>query len=175
MARHKVGILNEIGGTDGFFSKTEMGPGYSARFFTVVFKICLHIQTGMIADNLYGVLVCSHSSIGTESPEFAADRSVRHGVNLFPVVHGQMCNIIPDTNGVMVFRRLFRHVPVHGNDLGRRKILTGQSVAAGVYADGSAGLQNYGADVFVKGLSCGSRLLRPVSYCDFPDGFRQLA
>ncbi len=60
-----------------------MTAGDATAFLAVVLEVALYIHIGMVADDLDAVLVCTHGSIGAQTPELAGYGSFRNGLNVF--------------------------------------------------------------------------------------------
>lgn len=71
MAGDKVSRVDEIFRLNGLVPESQMGNGDAARFFGIVEEIRLHVFVGMVADNLDGVLVGAHRTVGAETVELA--------------------------------------------------------------------------------------------------------
>ena len=70
MNRHKIRILNQVGGTDGAVAEPQMGNGDAAGFFGIIGKVALGIFIGVVADDGNGGLIGPHSPVGTQAEEF---------------------------------------------------------------------------------------------------------
>ena len=175
VAGHEIRMVDQVGGTDGLGSEPQMGTGHAAGLLSVVFKVSLHIQIGVVSDDFDGVLVGAYGTVRAKAPELAADCSLRHGVHLMAHRQGQMGHIIVDSYGEMVLRLLVLHIVVNRNDLGGGKVLGGQPEPSGVYLDSSSGFQNHGTYILVQRLARSSRLLGAVQNGDARYGLRKCA
>jgi len=70
MARYEIGMRNKVRRCYRAIAESEVGAGISSRFFGVVIEVCLYIFRSRLSDNFNGVLVCSYSSVGSETIEF---------------------------------------------------------------------------------------------------------
>ena len=79
VAGHEIRFMDQICGLNGLFTKSQMRHGHTAGLLGIIIKICLGIHICVITDDLNGVFVGTHSTVGTQSPELAVDGSFRRG------------------------------------------------------------------------------------------------
>ena len=66
---HKVRGSHQVRSQNGLVAETEVRAGVAARFLRVVVEVDLAVFIGVIADDLDGVLVGTHRTVGTETVE----------------------------------------------------------------------------------------------------------
>ena len=118
----------------------------------------------MVADDLDGVLVRTYGTVSAKSPEFAADRIRGDDVELRSIWNAPVCQIVIDSDRVVVGRPLGEHVLEHRLDLCRRRVLACQTEAAGIDVDRRKLLLHDGGDLLVQRLAYSARLLVPIQY-----------
>ncbi len=91
-----------------------MGNGDAARLLTVVEEVRLSVLFGVVAYNLYGVLVRAYSTVRAETVEFTAGRAFGSGVEFFGEVQGRVGYVFVNTDGEVVFGFLVFKVLVNG-------------------------------------------------------------
>ncbi len=91
-----------------------MGNGDAARLLTVVEEVRLSVLFGVVAYNLYGVLVRAYSTVRAETVEFTAGRAFGSGVEFFGEVQGRVGYVFVNTDGEVVFGFLVFKVFVNG-------------------------------------------------------------
>ena len=127
----------------------------------------------MVADDLDRVLVGADCTVGTETPELAADSAFRDDVDFLAVGDRMMADIVIDTDCVMVGRRDRLHICVHCNDLSRCRILAGETEAACVAGDAGICVIQHCADFLIKRLADSAGFLVAVKNCDCLDCLRK--
>ena len=73
---------------------------------------------GVVADNLDGVLVCTNSTVSTQSVELGLEHAFSAQCHLFNLWQRCECNIVNDTNSEMVFGLWQCQIVEYRNDLG---------------------------------------------------------
>ena len=96
VASHKIGRLDKIGGPNWFFPKAQMRSRQGTCFFGIVHKITLNIEIRFITNDLDGVFVSAHCSIGTQAKEQSTEFVLFIEVKAFVIGQTQMGNIIVD-------------------------------------------------------------------------------
>ena len=161
VAGDKVRHGDVIGGENGRAAEAEVAFRHAAGLLGVVLKVRLNILVRVVADDLDGILVGPHGSVGPQTPEFAADGSGPGGNDVFPHGQGEMGYIVGDAHGEVV--PLFAvHVVEYGDHLSRGGVLAGEAVTAPQDLNAALPLLEDGADVLVKGFASRAGLLGPV-------------
>ena len=120
VAGHKIRLLDQIRGLDGLISKSQVGNGYATRFLRVVVKISLYIFIGVISDDLDGVFIGTHRSVGTHAPELTTGCPFRRRVRAFGALQRKICHIIHDADGkfflrlIVIYRQQIGRIGVFG-------------------------------------------------------------
>ena len=135
MAGYEVSHGDVVSAADGFVAETQVGLGYAAGLLGVVFKVCLCILVGVVADDLDGILVCANGTVGAQTPELAGDDALACGNDVFTNGQGQEGDIIFDAHGEVILLCAV-HVVVNslhlsgGGVLGSQTVTTCQNLAA---------------------------------------------
>ena len=79
MARYEVSHCDVVGGMDGLVAESQVASRKTAGLLGVILEICLDIFVRVVANDLNGVLVRAHCTVGAESPELAGDRGIVSG------------------------------------------------------------------------------------------------
>ena len=173
MAGHKVRLAHQVGGFDGLAAKAQMADRQAAALFGIVGKIPLRIQVGVVSDDLDGVFVGAHGTVGAQAPEFAADGGFRGGIGKFGLQQRKVGHVVGDAHGKAGLFAGFG-VAVHRKDLAGGHILAAQAVAAGVdrhrFKPAAAQRRHH---IQVQRLADGARLLGAVQHGDGFDRIRQ--
>ena len=172
MAGHEIGRGHQVGRSDGAVAETQVRGGVSAGLFGVVTEIGLAIFVGRLADNLDGVLIGTHRTVGAQSEEERLERPRLGERNLF--AHGQRRegHVVHDAHRELVLGLVGRKVGEHGQHLCGRGIFRGKTVAS---ADDNGGIRPAVEGiphVEVERFACGTGLLRAVEHANFPYGRR---
>ncbi len=172
MAGDEVGIVNLVGGLDGALAKAQVGYGEAARLLGVIGEIGLHVQVGVVTDDLDGVLVGAHGAVRAQAVELAGDGALGRGVVLLAQVQGGVGHVIHDAHGEVVLGLGLFHVLIDGLDHGGGEFLAGQAIAPAVDGDVMlAGLNQRRAHVGVQRVAQGAGLLGAVHDREALDGF----
>ena len=129
VAGHKVSHGDIVGAVDGLMAKAQVGLGNAAGLLGIILEVSLRVLIGVVTDDLDGVLVGAHGTIGAQTPELAGDDGLAGGDDILANGQGQMRNVIVDADGEVVLL-LTLHVVEHGLHLGRSGILGTQAIAA---------------------------------------------
>ena len=92
-----------------------MRHGNTAGFFGIIIKVCLSKHVCVVTDNLDGVLVCSNSTVSSQTPELTVDGPFRCGNRIFFYFQRKVGYIIIDTDG----ESFFLSVVVYSDNLSR--------------------------------------------------------
>ena len=166
VAGHKVGIAHIIGGADGLLAEAQVTLGNAEGLLGVILKVSLAVHICGVADNLNGVLVGTHGTVGAKAPEFAGDGSLRLAAQCRANRQGQMGHIIHNTDGEVVLRLRKQQVIVHSLYLSGGGVLAGQAVAARIDLRTILIVDVSGADILIQRLADGADLLHAVQNRD---------
>ena len=162
VAGHEVRPGDVVGGADVILAEAQVGDGHAARLLGVVLEVGLHPQLGVVADDLDGVLVGAHGSVGPQAPELAAHGARRGDLGLLGDGQGQVGHVVGDIDGEAVHRVHGAGVAVGRQHAARSGVLGAQAVPAAHHPDVPAGVVDRGAHVHVQGLADGAGLLTAV-------------
>ncbi len=107
-----------------------MGAGVAARLLGIVCEIRLAVLVGIVTDNLYGVLVCTHSTVGAKAVELGL---ICRGVakcDFFRKRERRECNIVNDAYREVVLRHRKSEVLINADDLRRCGVFRCKAVAS---------------------------------------------
>ena len=128
--RDEVGAGDEVGAVNRRGAETQVGHRGGTGLLGVVHEVALHVQVGVLADNLDGVLVGTHGTVGTQTIEHAAGHGVGLGGEARVVGNGEAGHVVLNTHGKAghggVLLELVEHTLHHGGG----EFLGAQAVAA---------------------------------------------
>ena len=150
-----------IGRADRPVPETQMALRDPERFLGVVLKVGLREFARVRIDDLDRIFVRADSSVGSESPELAADHPGILRVDLFIFRERQVRHIIDDTDREAVDRILPAEIRIDRCDLGRRCILGGQTVSSSDHRKVSTAAQS-SAHIEVERIAGTAHLLGPI-------------
>ena len=127
----------------------------------------------MGTDDLDGVLVGAHGTVGAETVELALGGAGLHDGNLALDREGLEGHVVHDADGEVGLGLLHVQVVEHGDDLGRGGVLGGQAVAAADDQDILVLALEEGLDVGEEGFAHGAGFLRAVQDGDAADALRE--
>ena len=130
VASHEVRRCHQIGGTNGFITKTQVRAGETAGFLRVVREVSLTIFVGSVTDNFYRVLVGTNCTVCTQSVEFGLEHTLSAHSYFFSHRQAQEGYIVIDTDREMVFRHRQGEVLINGQHLCGCRIVTTQTIAS---------------------------------------------
>ncbi len=169
VASHEVGRSDQIGRSDGQVAETQVRRRVTARLLGIVREISLAILVGGTADNLDGVLVGTHRTVGAQTEEEGLERTGLGERNLLADGQRQVGHVVVDADGEVVLGLSGGQVLEDGEHLGGRGVLGRKTVAA---AD-DHGLKllavEHRLDVEVQRLTLGAGLLGAVEDADALD------
>ena len=149
VACHKVCFEYQIAGADRHITETQVRFCDTAGFFGVIFKVCLCVFICMVTDDLDGVFVCTNSTVGAQTPEFACDCACVCYFGFCANFDGCHGNVVNDTNGEVVFLFAF-HVVKDSNNLCGCYVFGGQTVSACQYQRSSACFCQCGTYILIQ-------------------------
>ena len=170
VASNEVGLVDEVGRSDGSVTKPQMGDGDAAGLLGVIVKVSLYVHVGVVTDDLNRVLVGANGTVCAQAPELAALDASGGGVRIFADGQGQVGHIVVDADG----EALLVLIAVHSDDLSGGGVLAAQTVAAA--EDGNIvelGAVESSHHIQVQGLADGAGLLGAVQNADLLYGIRQ--
>ena len=167
VAGDEVRAAHIIGRADGVLAEAQVALGDTKGLLGVILKVRLTVHICRLTDDLDGVLVGAHGTVGAQTPELAGDGALRFGQQRRAHGQGQMSHIVHDADGKVVLRLVQQQIIEHGLDLGGGGVLAGQAVASGVDGGAVALVDVGGADVLVQRLANRADLLDAVQNSDF--------
>ena len=162
VAGDEVRVGDVIGGADGLLAEAQVALGDTEGLLGVVLKVRLTVHVRRLADDLDGVLVGAHGTVGAQTPELAGDGALRLSQQRCAHGQGQMGHIVHDADGEVVLRLIQQQVVEHGLQLGGGGVLAAQTVATGIDGGAVALVDVGGADVLVQRFADGADLLHAV-------------
>ena len=123
MASDKVSLCDIVRALYGRIAEAEVRNRKAACLLRVVLEVCLNVFIGVVADDLYRVLVCADSTVAAETPEFASNCACGSGVRSGLLFEGKTCNVIGDTDCEAVLRSVLCEVFINRKDRCGRRIL----------------------------------------------------
>ena len=172
VAGHEVGGVHQVRSLDGLLAEAQVRAGVAAGLLGVVVEVGLAVEVGVGTDDLDGVLVRAHGTVGTETVELALGGAGLHDGNLALDREGLEGDVIDDADGEVRLGLLHVEVVEHGDDLRRRGVLGGEAVAAAHDLDVVLALEE-GLDIGEERLAHGAGLLGAVEDRDLADALRE--
>ncbi len=178
VAGHEVGGIDQISGTNGFVAKPQVRDGDTARFFGIVSKIGLCIFIGRLADDLDGVFVGSHGTIGTQAVKFGFKGSFIAQAELRQQRQRFKGHVIHNTHGEMILRLRLFQVVENRNNLCRSGIFGTQAITS-AHDDGGifTAVKSF-INIKIKRFAIGSGFFGTIEYGNpfyrFRNGFHQV-
>ena len=120
---HEVGRADEVRSQDGLVAETQVRAGVAARFLRVVVEVGLAVLVGVVANDLDGVLVGTHSTVGAEAVELGFKRALRQDGDFLTDLERATGDVVLDTHGELVHGLFGGEVLVNGQNLGGGGIL----------------------------------------------------
>ena len=117
VARNKVRFVNQIRSIDDVVRETQVRRGHRARFFRVVHKVGLTVNTVFARDDFNRVFVRADRSISTQAEENGAFDVFVFDIERIVDVQRQVCHVVRQTDRkaglgfgfFSVFKHGFRH------------------------------------------------------------------
>ena len=134
MAGDKVSRIDEVGALNGLLAETQMGYGKAAGLLGVVCEVALCVHVGVIAYDLYGVLVGADGTVGTKAVKHAGNGAFGSGVDLLLDGQGGEGDVVGDAHGEVVLH-LAVQIVIHSLGHGGGELLGAQAVTAAYYLD----------------------------------------
>ena len=129
VAGDEVGLVDQVGGTDGPRSEAQVADRLHPGLLGVVHEVALHVVGRVLADDLDGVLVRPHRAVTAQTVEQSPVYALRLGVEVWVVVQAGVGDIVVDAHGEVVLGLRLRQLVEHGLDHRRGELLAGQPVA----------------------------------------------
>jgi len=139
VAGDKIRRGHQIGRPDRLVTETEVRTGKTSRFLRVVLEITLAILIGSLPDDLDGILVGAHGSVGPQSVKFGLVGSLGRQVDFRFQRQRFESHIVHNPDRKIVFRLRHVQVFIYRQDLRRRGILGTQSITASHNDGGTSG------------------------------------
>ena len=164
-----------------YVDRIGLGPEAQVRhrlrpgLLRVIDEVRLHVDVGVLADDLDGVLVGADRPVGAEAVEHGPEHVVVLGRERLVHVQARAVDVVGDADGEAGARLRGVEFVEHRLDHGRRELLGRQPVASAYHARHrrarAAGhaLGQGGDDVEVQRLARGPRLLGAVEHGNRPD------
>jgi len=99
MAGHEARVFDQVGRPDRPRAEAQMRDRHGTRFLRVVDEVALHVEVGLVADDLDRVLVGADRTVRTEPEENGADHVVLLDVEFGVVLERAMRDVVDDADG----------------------------------------------------------------------------
>ena len=175
MAGDEAGAIDQVGRADRTRARAQVRDRDRAGLLRVVDEVALHVEVGLLADDLDRVLVGADRAVGAEAVEHRRRRR-RPARCRTTRSHGErrVRHVVDDADGEVVLRRVLRELVEDRLHHRRRELLRRQPVAA---ADDArlrcerrrafgARFGERGDHVQVERIAERARLLRAVQHGD---------
>ena len=179
MASHEVSFVfaNQVRGVDDALTKAEVRGGHGAGLLGVVNEVALGVVVGFVTDNLDGVLVGTHGTVGTQTEEHSLEE-VAFQLEVRVDGEARVADVVVDTDGEACFRSVLGEFVVNGLDHSRGEFLGGKTVAATdhlrhSHLAGHHGFGNGGQGVLEERFASGTRFLAAVEDGNLLDSLRE--
>ena len=130
VAGHEVGLIDQVGRTDGRVAETQIGNGDTAGFLRVVAEVSLSVHIRVVADNLDGVLVGADRSVRAKAPEAAGNRALGRDIMVLADGQGEMGHIVVNANGETLFGIRLLKLVENSEDLSRGRFFGAEAVTS---------------------------------------------
>ena len=90
---------DEVGAVNRRGAEAQVRYRGGTGLLGVVHEVALHVEVGVLADNLDGVLVGTHGTVGTQTIEHAAGHGVGFGGEAGVIGDGETGHVVLDTHG----------------------------------------------------------------------------
>ena len=104
MAGYEVRCIYLIGRTDFAITETQVRASETTRLLRVIREVCLAVLVGVVADNLDRVLVCTDSTVSSQTIELSLECSFATHWYFIYQWEGGECNIVYDTYCEVILR-----------------------------------------------------------------------
>ncbi len=172
VAGHEVRSRYQVRSLDGQVTETQVRAGVTAGFLGIVVKVSLAVFGRMATDDLDGVLVGTHGTVGTQAIELALGGAFLHDGNLALDRERLEGNIVHDTDGEVLLGLFHLQVVEHGDDLGRRGVLGRQTIASTDDQRAVLLVLEEGFDIQIERFAKRSGLFRTIQYGNAFDALR---
>ena len=154
-----------------------MRGGHGAGLLGVVNEVALGVVVGFVTDNLDGVLVGTHGTVGTQTEEHGLEE-VAFELEVRVDGEARVANVVVDTDGEACLRFCLGEFVEDGLDHSRREFLGGKTVAATDHLRHSHlachhGFGNSGQGVLEERFASGTRFLAAVEDGNLLDSLRE--
>ena len=164
VASHEVRRVHQVSGADGSVSETQVRARETAGLLRVVREVSLTVLVGVVADNLHGVLVGTHRTVGTQAVELGFEHAFATHGHLFFLRKRSERHVVHDAEGELVFRFRKSQILVHGQDLCRSCVVRPEAVTS-AYDDRSVFLAVEAfLHIQIQRFAVGARFFRAVQY-----------
>ena len=104
MTCNEVSLFYIICGFDRFIAESQVGDSNTTGFLGVILEVCLNLLVCMVTDDFNGVLVCTNSTVCTQTPELASLCAGRGNVRIFGRCKGKVSDIVSNGNSELFLR-----------------------------------------------------------------------
>ena len=176
--RQEVRLGDQVRGLDRARAEAQVGDGGGTGLLGVVHEVALNVQVRVLADDLDGVLVGAHGTVGTEAEEHGARHVVRFRGVIFIVRDAGAQHVVVDADGEVVLGSVLFQAVIDALDHGGSEFLGGEAVAAAYHLGhavgegeraGALGVKEGLDDVLVERFALGAGFLGAVQHGDLPD------
>jgi hypothetical protein len=167
-----VSLRDGISGGDLLGAETKMASCDTTSLVSSEEEVSLRIEISVHSDELDSKTVGTDGTIAAKAPEDALLGALGNGVEGLANGERSVAHIIVDTNGEAVLGLSVVKVLVDSSGHGGSESLITKTEAAtdDLHAAGVLRVEDAGADVEVKGLTAGARLLGTIKNSDALDG-----
>ena len=138
-----------------------------AGFLGIICKVTLGIKISIVTDYFNGIFICSDSTVGTKSPEFASYRSFRSSFNLFFNLQRCMSNIIIYAYGKSVFGTIHFQIIIYSFYLARSGVLGTKSISSAHNKRSAFQFEECIFNIQIERFTGCTGFFRPVKNCNF--------
>ena len=164
VASHEVRRVHQVSGADGRISETQVRAGETAGLLGVVREVSLAVLVGVVADNLHGVLVGTHRTVGTQTVELGFEHAFATHGHLFFLRKRSERHVVHDAEGELVFRFRKSQILVHGQDLCRSRVVRPETITSAYDNRGVFLAVEAFFHIQIQRFAVGTRFFRAVQY-----------
>ena len=129
MAADEIRPRDEVRRVDRLLAEAQVRNRDRARLLRVIDEVALHVQVGLFAHDLDGVLVRAHRAVGAEAVEHGAQRVRLLGGERRIVGQAGVRDVVVDADGEVVLRSWLLQLLEDPRHHRRREFLRRQSIA----------------------------------------------
>src|SRR5690606_33610432 len=128
MASNEISLIYQVSRLNRLLTESQVGYCNTTGFLGVIGEISLSIHIGVVSDDLDRVLVSTNCTIGTQSPELAADCSLRCCIDLLCHWQGCKCYVVYDSDSEAILNFFSLQVVEYCLNIRRRSILGTETI-----------------------------------------------